>query len=382
MSRKVRVLQLIDRLGDGGAEALLLTFASGIDRARFEAHVCALRATPDSTLTDKIRALGVPVMVLRQRNSYDIPTLLSLVSYIRKHRIDIIHTHLLAADIMGRIAGFLTRRPVISTIHNSREDLDEEPRHRQLLERWTARFLARRLIVVSNLLHQEIADWFRFPLSRVISIPNGVDTERFRPGPMFDKESVKRALVGSDGVGGPIVINVARLTQQKALDQLIEAARIVISARPDVRFVLIGDGPLRDDLIALAEDLGVADKIIFTGFRTDIADLLATSDIFALSSLWEGMPIALLEAMAAGCAVVSTDVGGVAEVVTHEVTGLLVPAADSQALAAAILEYITKPETARQLGAAGQASVVEHYSMRSWVRKLEELYMRELGIRG
>jgi glycosyltransferase involved in cell wall biosynthesis len=373
--RKVRVLQVIDRMGDGGAEALLVTFAAGLDRTRFEPHLIALRPAPDSRLTPELRALGVPVTELDQHNAYDIPALLGLVRYIRRHHIDIVHTHLLAADIMGRVAGALTGRPVVSTIHNNRTDLDEEPRRRQWMERWSARLLGRRLVVVSELLREEIAHWFGLPPDRVITIANGVDTERFRRDSSFDRAAMRRALTGGDY---PLITNVARLVPQKAQHHLLEAARIALATCPDLRFVLLGDGPLRGELEAQAAALGIADQVIFTGFRPDVADILAASDVFVLSSLWEGMPVALLEAMAAGCTAVSTDVGGVGQVLQHEQTGLLVPPGDPPALAAALVRCCTDPAAARRLAAAGQTWVAQDYGMQAWCRKWQNLYLREL----
>ncbi len=374
-ARKVRVLQIIDRMGDGGAEALLVTFASGLDRRRFEPHLLALRPAPGARLTDELRALHVPVTELNQHTAYDLPALFALVRYIRQHRIDIIHTHLLAADIMGRMAGWLTGRPVVSTIHNNRTDLDEEPRRRQWMERWTARLMTRRLVVVSELLREEITAWFGLAPDRVLTIANGVDTERFARDASFDRAAVRRSLVGGDY---PIVLNVARLVPQKAQHHLIEAAQIVLATCPDVRFVLMGDGPLRPELEAQAAALGLSNRVIFTGFRPDVADALASSEMFVLSSLWEGMPVALLEAMAAGATAISTDVGGVGQVLQNEVNGLLVPPGDPPALAAAILRCVTNPAYARELGAAGQRWTIQEYGMRSWVGKWESLYLREL----
>jgi glycosyltransferase involved in cell wall biosynthesis len=362
-------------MGNGGAEALLVTFAAGLDRRRFDLHLISLRQTPEQRLIRQVRALGVPVTQLHQRNAYDLPALLAVVSYIRRHHIDIIHTHLLAADVMGRMAGWLTGHPVVSTIHNNRTDLDEEPRRRQWLERWTARLMGRRLVVVSELLREEITAWFGLPPERVLTIANGVDTERFRRGPDFDRAAVRRELTGGDY---PLITNVARLTPQKAQHHLLDAAKLVLAACPDVRFVLLGEGPLRPELEAQAAALGLSDRVIFAGFRPDVPDILAASEVFVLSSLWEGMPVALLEAMAAGCAAVATDVGGVGQVLRHEVTGLLVPPADPPALADALIRLCRDPATARQLGQAGQAWTTHEYGMRSWVGKWEDLYLREL----
>src|SRR5207244_8498456 len=134
----------------------------------------------------------------------------------------IIHTHLLASDIMGRVAGFLTGRPVVSTVHNVRDDFDQEPLRRRLMERWTGRLMCSRIVVVSELLRRELAEWYGIPPGRLVAIPNGVDTESFRREPEFDRTAVKRALVGGDY---PLVTNVARLVAQKGQSYLIQAAR-------------------------------------------------------------------------------------------------------------------------------------------------------------
>lgn len=376
MTRKIRLLQIIDHLTyGGGAENLQITFAEGLDRTRFELYVAAMRPTMGKPIAPALRQMGVHVVEFDQRNSYDVPALLGLVRYIRRHRIDIIHTHLLAADVMGRMAGALTHTPVVSTIHNSREDLDHEPKRRQWLARWTGRLLTRRLIVVSGLLREEIAGWFGVLPGKVATIPNGIDIERFRPGPGFDRAEMRSAMLGGDF---PVVVNVARWTPQKAQKYLIDAAKIVSESRPDVRFVLVGEGPLEEALKAQAAALGIEDKVIFAGYRDDIGDVLAASDLFVLSSLWEGMPLALLEAMAAGCAAVCTDVGGVAQVLQDGRTGLLVPPGDAQAMADALLKCLNDPELTRRFGQNGYQWVVQRYSMGAWARRLEKLYINEL----
>ena len=375
MTRKVRVLLLIDKLGFAGAEQLLYTFAGGVDRSRFDLHICGLRPG-DRQGAPAMHALGFAVTELDQHHSYDLHVLRELASYIRREQIDIIHTHLLAADIMGRVAGFITRRPVVSTIHNGRLDLDKEPRHQQWMERWTARLWCRRLIVVSNLLRDEIAEWFGVPRKKVVAIPNGIDTARFRPQPGFDAAEVKRELFGEGDYR--MVANVARLVPQKGQRILVEAAAQVAATRPDVRFAFVGDGPLRDEVTALATERGIANKIVITGIRPDVPRILAASDLFVLSSIWEGMPLSLLEAMAAGCPAVATSVGGVAEVLDHGKVGLMVPPNDPEALARAIGECLDHPNQARQRAADAQAFAEQKYGMETMIRKWEEVYLREL----
>ncbi|MDQ6692918.1 MAG: glycosyltransferase family 4 protein, partial [Chloroflexota bacterium] len=274
-----------------------------------------------------------------------------------------------------RIAGFLTRRPVVSTIHNGRVDLDSDPLHLQLLERWSARLWCRRLIVVSDLLREEIAEWFGVPLRRVHTITNGVDITRFSAPPGLDRAALKRELLGGDY---RMVTNVARLVPQKGQSCLVEAAARVLVARPDVRFVMVGDGPLRGELVQMGSDLGISDRLVITGLRSDIAAILAASDVFVLSSIWEGMPLSLLEAMSVGCPAVATDVGGVGEVLQDNVTGLIVPAGDSAALAEAICQCLDHPESAGRRAAAAQKLVARKYSMSAMIRKWENVYVQEV----
>jgi glycosyltransferase involved in cell wall biosynthesis len=375
MTGKIRLLQLIDQLGDAGAENLLYTFAAGMDRSRFDLHICALRPWPYPKVVPALRELGYKVTELDQHHAYDINILGTLVNYIRREKIDIIHTHLLAADIMGRMAGFITRRPVVSTIHNGRVDLDKEPWHRQLMERWSARLWCRRLIVVSAILREEIAEWFGMPQKRVIAIPNGIDTARFAPEPGLDRAELKRELTGGDF---RMVANVARLVPQKGQQYLVEAAAQVAATRPDVRFVFVGDGPLREEIMGLAAEHGIADRVVITGIRADVPAVLATADLFVLSSLWEGMPLSLLEAMAAGCPAVATDVGGVGEVLKDGVTGLLVPPEDASGLAVSIAECLDNPQGAQQRAATALEMVRREYDKSRMIRRWEDVYLHEL----
>lgn len=375
----VRILHVIDSIGNAGAETLLRTFAEGLDGSHFRTHMCGLRPCTDSLTLPALRELGVPTLVLNQRASYDLPALLGLVRYIHREQIDIIHTHLTAGDIMGRMAGFLTGRPVVSTLHCDRNSFEQEPRRRQLLQRWTARLWCRRIIVVSDNLQKEMADCLGVASSHVVSIPNGVNTDRFGRARLPERIATKRALVGSDG---PMITNVARLVPQKAQHHLLTAAQRVLAARPDARFLIVGEGALRADLEAQAARLGIAGGVIFAGFSAKIPEILSASDVFVLSSVSEGLPIALLEAMASGCAPVVTAVGGMDQVVEDGSTGLLVPPGDPDALAGAILRYLRDPHLADRLARAAQEEVRRDYGKRAWVSKLEELYLRELRAAG
>jgi glycosyltransferase involved in cell wall biosynthesis len=210
----------------------------------------------------------------------------------------------------------------------------------------------------------------------VLAIPNGIDTARFRPPPEFDAGEVKRELLGGDY---RMVTNVARLVPQKGQSYLVEAAARVVEGRADVRFALVGDGPLRSEIMDQASALGISDKVVITGIRADVPRILAASDVFVLSSLWEGMPLSLLEAMAAGSPAVATDVGGVAEVLDHGALGTMVPPGDPAALAVAIAGCLDHPESAGERAREAQSFAEQKYGMQTMIRKWEQVYLHELG---
>jgi glycosyltransferase involved in cell wall biosynthesis len=174
------------------------------------------------------------------------------------------------------------------------------------------------------------------------------------------------------------VINVARLVPEKAQHVLLRAARTVAEARPDVRFVFAGEGPLKESLQALTGELGLLSQVQFLDFRDDIDRLLAASDVFVLSSVFEGMPVSLLEAMSAGCPSVATRVGGIPQVLRDGETGLLVPPDEPAALAEALLALLNNPERGMAMGDAARQTAVREYDNRAWARKLENLYLNEL----
>jgi glycosyltransferase involved in cell wall biosynthesis len=382
MRKKVAVLQLIDQLGTGGAEILQSTLAASIDRDRFDWHVITLRPPGDvlPRVEVELREMGVPISVLNQKNVYDLRAVIWLNRYIRRHEIDIIHTHLEGADIVGGVAGLLARKPVVSTVHLSHNDIVGSSAAHKFLLKVTARWLCKRIAVVAESMREETAEWLGVPLRKVIAIPNGVDTGRFRVSPGLDRPAIKRTLAGGDGQY-PLVINVARLFPQKSQEYLVRAAKTVLSSVPEARFAIVGNGPREAEITGLVHEEGLDDRFFLAGRRDDVPDVLAAADLFALSSMQEGLPVALLEALAAGCPVVSTDVGGVSEIIRHNVTGLLVPPANPEALASAIVEMLSDPKRARSLAAKGQELVQREYSMQAWGRKWQVLYLHVLGRR-
>jgi glycosyltransferase involved in cell wall biosynthesis len=210
------------------------------------------------------------------------------------------------------------------------------------------------------------------PAERILVIPNGVDTRPFslRRGGFREREGIP--------ADRTVITTVGRLDTQKGLPYLLEAARLVTRGRPDLRFLVVGEGPRRRDLLRHRDRLGLKGHVSFLGFRTDIPQILADSDIFVLPSLWEGMPIVLLEALAAGLPAVATDVPGVTEVLTDGETGLVVPPKDAGALARALRELLDDPALRRRFAQAGRRRVAEDFGWEKVVATTMALYERLL----
>jgi len=222
-----------------------------------------------------------------------------------------------------------------------------------------------RYIAVSHEVSRQLRRSIPILKHKVQVVQNGIPLEPFnRPV----NSTLRTTLAGARK--RPVVLTTARLHKQKGCRYLLEAATQV----PEAMFVIAGDGPQRTKLEVLTRELGLIDRVVFLGHRDDIPDLLASCDVFVLPSLFEGLPISVLEAMAAGKPVIATAIGGTDEAVVHGETGLLVPPADADALAAAIRTVLSDPVLAQRLAAAGKARVYEKFSAETMMQGLMEIY--------
>ncbi len=363
---KLRVLHLIDSLKIGGAEMLLRDLARGLLEAGHEVHVGYSTPGP---LVQELRARGIPTTHLPRLARLDPLLFLHTCRLIRRVRPHIVHTHLFKSDFHGRPAARLCRVPiVISTLHN----VDAWARVPPLgaLYGLNAR-LADRLIAVSEEVRRYHILHSRLRPEQVIVIENGVDVQRFAP-----RAEAREALRAELGIPreAPLIGTIGRLTPQKDPALFLQAAARLRAVLPEVRFLVVGDGPLREELQSLAHALELDSVLTFGGLRNDIPAVLAALDILVFASRWEGLPVALLEGMAAGKAIVATAVGGIPDVGVHGVNMLLIPPADSQALAQACLHLLRDPSLARRLGCAARALVEERYSLRVMLQRTLHLY--------
>lgn len=365
MPERARILLLIKGLGVGGAERLLEASLPYLAADRFEYQVAYLLSWK-TALVPAFEAAGVPVHDLNMRFPGDPRSLRRLVTLLRRERIDLVHAHLPIAGIWGRIAArFAGVRYVVYTEHNM-------PERYVLLTRALNRGtygLNDVVIAVSEEVRRAVQGYVNGNGS-IVTVSNAVDTDALTAVPV-ERDALRRAF--GFPLDASVVTTVGNLTLKKGHTFLLTAAAKVVARHQSVRFLLIGQGPLAESLRAEAARLGLGDRFVFAGFRADAVRLVAASDLFVLSSLHEGLPVSLLEAMALGKATVVTRVGGVPEA-TDESSSVLVPPGNAQALADAINTMLDSPVLRTQMGANAQAKARTRYGVPHMVREIEQVY--------
>ncbi len=338
--------------------------------------VCALRGFAPGFR--EAMPAGVRTFDLGMRGLWDVRALTRLVNVCRQWQPDVIQTQLSRADWIGRIAGALAGVPVVSAIHNLHSRMyPAEFRWPaaslgRLLDRLTGP-LAARVVAVSSGVRDDLCrhGWTD---DRVVVIHNGFDTDCCAN--IGSRAAVRRAWgCGPDDI---VVGTVALLKPQKGIRHLVAAARLVAEARPHVRFVQMGDGPLRRDARRWVDAAGLADRFLLMGQVREPLALLPALDVFVLASLWEGLPVALFEAMATGLPCVGTRVSGTEEVIRHDRNGRLVPAGDPRALAAELIALIDDPALRARLGAAARDRL-QHFDAPSISARYRALYAQVIG---
>ena len=369
MPSPVRVLELRSARGSGGGpEKTILLGAARANPARVAVTVCYLRDLRDDTFTigDRARSLGVHYVEVPERHSFDPRVWPALRRMVREHSIDIVHTHEYKTDVLGLLLARAEGIIPMSTVHGWIENTARE-RFYGLVDR---RVLAHYPLVVA--VSEQIRSTLiahGAPAARVRRLLNGVDPVRFSR-----RDTAASARLAFDvPPGTPLVGSVGRLGPEKRFDVLLAAAA-QLHPRPIV--VIAGEGPCRAELQRLAVQLGV--DLRLPGHCDDVRDVYEALDIFVQSSDTEGIPNAVLEAMAMGAPIVATDVGGTREIVRCGSDGLLVPRRDPDGLAAAMRKTLSEDSVTRERVRSARQRVEEELSFDARMDKLEEMY-RELA---
>jgi len=369
----VKVLHIITDTNIGGAGRYLLNLLSQPAFSGIEVLV----ACPEGDLGKRFDAMGIRRIAISGRDvSYSSRLTREVCRLMKREQPDLVHTH---SSLSGRIAARLLRVPVVYTKHNLVRIPNEKgvvpPKagtFRQLFNRFAASALSDRVIAVSAGVQKELVE-SGIKSSMVAAIPNGIDLSPYVP--KWNQKEAPRAKEGA-AKKGMLVGTVARLHRQKALDVMLEAAKMVLSSEPSVRFVIGGTGPLEGELKTKIRELRLESYVKMAGFVSDVPGFLANLDVYVLSSDYEGLPLAVLEAMGAGLPVVSTAVGGVPEAVVDGLNGILVPPRQPKALAQAIVRFLVDPDMGRTMGIAGRERAEELFDAKVMAEKTVNVYRR------
>jgi len=371
--KKYRILQTIRQGQIGGGESHLLSLVENLNKSIFEPVVLSFTPGP---MVDRLNDMGVKTEVIYTEKPFDISKWKKVKTFIEKEKIELVHAHGTRANSNVFWGTKKLKLPLVYTIHGWSFHDDQNPLVKKI------RVMGEKLLTKQSDVNISVAASSQATGKKYFSdfesvvVNNGINQDKFNPGLQF--KNVRQELgIKEDEV---VVLFIARFIHQKQPLKLVKA---FIKAAPrlnTLRLLMVGDGDQQAEAIELAKQSGFADRIIFQSFRQDVPDVLAAADIFVLPSLWEGLPIGLLEAMAMGKTIIGTKVDGTSEVIHPVENGLLLSLENLEDdLAAAIVELANDPQKRKYLGEAAKATVTKKFSAANMTRQIEDIYLKLLN---
>ena len=371
-------MHLISSYSLGGAEKLAFDIVTRMDKKRFDVFICSIGSKKDNIEVDmreKLENCGVETLTIDK-----IPTkqrfisIIKLAKILSKNKIDILHTHCPSPDFYGRMSSFLIHlNLVFSTIHNTKGySLWRE----RIMKSITTKYIA-----ISEEVEEYVLKILKIPIKKVKIIYNGIDLENYINCLVKKEDKLKELGINNYG---KIVTTIGRVNEQKGHIFFVKAAELVLMKFPDTHFLIIGniqdDKDLYQKLIKIIKNKNLENKIIFTGIRQDIPEILNVSDVFVLPSIYEGFAIVTIEAAMAGLPIVGTDVGSIRQIVLDKENGLIVPPKDINALANGIKFILSDEDRAKKMGLKGN-EIAKKFTIEKTVSEYEKLYLSHLHLK-
>ena len=368
-AKKIKLMQITHDLAIGGLQQVVVNICKTIDRDMFDISVLCLRNLGD--FAPEIKEMGINVRLLPQkRNGVDYFAFLKVAKILLDEKIDVIHTHNTQPFIDGTLGALLTGVKTIVHTDHSREYPDKR---RYMFSEWLMSRFAYKMVGVSEPTRQDLIKYEKISPKRVITIINGIDGSKFFTG--IDKERKKKELGITNG--GPIIGLGVRLSKQKGITYLLQAMPEIIKAYPDITLVIAGEGDYGERLKREARDRGIDKNVVFIGPRLDMPEVLKLFDLYVLPSLWEGLPMVLLEAMAAGCPVVATNVGGNYMAIQHGENGSLIEPKNPALLASEVIRVLGNEELRMNYARNGIELFKKKFSAEVMTQQYQKLYLRD-----
>ena len=366
--KKLKILQVTLDLGISGLPKLVVDICKNLNKTIFDVSVfCFKKCEEEFTPELKKNNILVYIPFRKNPNKPDYLNFLKLYRFIERNKFDIIHTHNTAAFIDGVIASKMAGVPVIIHTDHARAFPDKK---RYMLAEWFLSRFTTKIVAVSEHTRSKLIEYEKLSPSKVIVIPNGIDERKYA----VTADHRKKKELGIEK-HYPILGLGVRLIEQKGVEYLLKAMPSILQEFPKTMLLIAGGGPFQQNLQTMSEKLGIAQAVKFLGFRLDMPEILSILDIYVLPSIWEGMPLVILEAMAAKKPIVATKVGGIPEAVIHNHSGLLVPPKDPEALANAILKILKNSNLAASLAENAYNRFLKYFTVKKMVSRYEQLYL-------
>ncbi len=369
---KVRILHLIKSLGRGGAEMLLPETLKLHNQSAFEFHYAYFLPWKNQ-MVESLGVNGGRVICFNASNNVALMMKVrEVVRYVREHDIQLIHAHLPWAGILARLVGKICGIPVLYTEHNKQERYHFGTRMMNLI---TMDYLTMVIAVSKDVAEsvQKHKPHLRIPIRTIL---NGVSTGHFKKQNFVENEVRKKFNIPPDA---PVIGTVAVFRFQKRLDLWMKLAGKILQQVEGAHFIVVGDGPLKNELLKKRDALGLTNRIHMPGLETEVRPYLAAFDVYMMSSVFEGLPVALLEAMAMECPIVSTEAGGIKEVVLHGQEGFLCGVDEPEKLVGYACTLLQDADLRSKMGKKARVRVMEAFSMEKMVGELEGVYREVLG---
>lgn len=382
---KIKIVRVIGRLNVGGPAIHVVNLSAGLDPGRYEQTLVVGSESPaEGSMMDYASSRRVDPHVIPEivtafsLGPRDLKAVAKLYTLIRRQRPHIVHTHTAKAGFVGRLAAYLAGVPLIVHTYHGHVLHGYYGTGKSWMLRKMEQTLARitdRLVTVSDQVKQELAAYGVAKPEQISVIPLGFDLEPFLNS-HHERGRFRQELALNNA--SRLVGIVGRIFPIKNHRLFLDAAARIAAQEPTARFVIVGDGVLRSALEQQAKELGIADRVVFTGWRRDLPRIYVDLDALVVSSDNEGTPVSAIEAMACGCPVVATRVGGLPDLIIDRATGRLVPPRDADALASAVVNLIHSPEAARELGRNAREAVRQRFAVTRLIDDMDQLYSQLL----
>jgi len=365
----MKIIYILPTLDVGGTETQTLELCEKLKDFGYSTTICCLYRLGE--MAEKLKKSKTDFLCLNAKHPFDIKIFPALCKAIKNGGYGIVHSFLFDANVWGPAAA---RRAGAKIIISGRRNYDDWMKLPHFLMQKASNRFTDFITVNSRSIKRFVADKENFPEERIKVIYNGLNISNFD---MRFNSAVPEKVKEKFGIPGnaKVIAAIANLKPSKGLFYLLEAAKNVIdNIDKEIRFLIVGQGPLKDSLVRYAEKLGISEKIIFPGLQKNIPEILSCVDVAVNSSIREGMANAVLEAMAAGKPVVATDVGGNAEMISHKISGCIVPGKDFRSISTAILDFLKNPETAAKMGKAAREKIEKEFSSTKMAENYHRFY--------